>query len=162
MAEIAEIAEDVATQLDKLDRAVDQVFGMMAGLMSVPTDSPVEHRHEVTAIIGLAGSLNGAFVINTTETDALRITEALTRSSLTEFDDIASDTMGEICNMLAGVWKGGFRSLASACLLSVPTVFTGRDYRRCMQSMLMCIERSYLIDKSHALMISILYEGESK
>lgn len=161
MTEMMAIAEDVATQLDKLDRAVDEVFRIMAGISFIPTNNPVEHNYEVTAIIGLAGSLSGAFIINTTENDALRFTEALTRSSLTEFDDMVSDTIGEICNMLAGVWKGGFRSLASACLLSVPTVFTGKDYRRCTQSMQTCVERTYLYGP-HALTIGILYEAEAQ
>jgi chemotaxis protein CheX len=158
MTEMMAIAEDVANQPDKLDRAVDDVFSMMAGLKLIPTTDPVEHNNEVTAVIGLAGSLNGAFIINAREADALRFTEALTRSTVTEFDEIASDTMGEICNMLSGVWKAGFRSLASACLLSVPTVFTGRDPKRLMQSMGTCIERSYLYGQ-HALTVSILYEG---
>lgn len=161
MTEILAIAEDVASRLDQLDRAVDEVFTMMAGISCVPTESLVEYSHEVTSIIGLAGSLSGAFVVSVTEADAICITEALTRSQITEFDSMVSDTMGEICNMLAGVWKGGFRNLASACLLSVPTVFTGKDYRRCMQSMLVCIERSYLFE-SHAITVSILYEPSPK
>ena len=42
--------------------------------------------------------------------------------------DTVKDAVGEICNMLAGAWKGNVPELASYCGLSVPAVITGRDY----------------------------------
>ena len=43
-------------------------------------------------------------------------------------DDTVKDGIGEICNMLAGAWKGKVPELAANCGLSVPAVITGRDY----------------------------------
>ena len=49
-------------------------------------------------------------------------------------DDTVKDGMGEICNMLAGAWKGKVPELAAQCGLSVPAVITGRDYRLHVQA----------------------------
>ena len=42
--------------------------------------------------------------------------------------------IGEICNMLAGTWKGKVPELAANCGLSVPAVITGRDYNLHVQA----------------------------
>ena len=38
------------------------------------------------------------------------------------------DALGEICNMVAGNFKNKVSGLGNGCMLSVPTVITGRDY----------------------------------
>jgi hypothetical protein len=53
---------------------------------------------------------------------------------LTEVDDTVKDGIGEICNMLAGAWKGKVPDLAANCGLSVPAVITGRDYNLHVQA----------------------------
>ena len=44
------------------------------------------------------------------------------------------DAIGEVCNMLAGSWKGKVPELAANCGLSVPAVITGRDYKLHVQA----------------------------
>jgi len=39
------------------------------------------------------------------------------------------DAVGEICNMAAGNFKNKVPGLGDGCMLSVPTVITGGDYR---------------------------------
>ena len=51
-----------------------------------------------------------------------------------EVDDTVKDAVGEICNMLAGAWKGKIPELAANCGLSVPAVITGRDYHLHVQA----------------------------
>ena len=52
----------------------------------------------------------------------------MTGMEFDEIDDTVKDGIGEICNMLAGAWKGKVPELAANCGLSVPAVITGRDY----------------------------------
>ncbi len=40
-----------------------------------------------------------------------------------------SDAFGEVANMVAGNFKNKISGLGNGCMLSVPTVVTGRDYR---------------------------------
>jgi chemotaxis protein CheX len=38
------------------------------------------------------------------------------------------DAVGETCNMVAGAFKAKVPELQNTCMLSVPTVITGKDY----------------------------------
>jgi len=39
------------------------------------------------------------------------------------------DALGEMCNMAAGNFKAKINGMADACMLSIPTVVSGRDYQ---------------------------------
>jgi len=39
-----------------------------------------------------------------------------------------SDSLGEVCNMIAGNFKNKIAGMGSGCMLSLPTVITGTDY----------------------------------
>ncbi len=58
----------------------------------------------------------------------------MTGMEFDEIDDTVKDGIGEICNMLAGAWKGKVPDLAANCGLSVPAVITGRDYNLHVQA----------------------------
>jgi chemotaxis protein CheX len=158
VGEIADVATSVATQLTHLDNTVEEVFSMMMGISCAASDVPLDQTSEITAIVGLAGSLSGAYVVNFTDEAALRITGALMGMPATEIDDMVKDSVGELCNMLAGGWKGRFPELASRCLLSVPMVAIGKDCMVHMKEPLIRIERSYLFE-SHTMTVSILCES---
>lgn len=158
MPETTGIAAGVAAQVELLDQTIEEVFSMMMGIACVPSEVPGSPSNEVTAVVGLAGALSGAYVINVTDAAALRIAGALMGVPATEVDDMVKDSIGEVCNMLAGGWKGRFPQLASECMLSVPTIVTGRDYRLHIQKPTVRIERSYVFE-SYVLAISILCEA---
>ena len=44
-------------------------------------------------------------------------------------DECVRDALGEICNMVAGSFKGQLSDIAEKCMLSVPTVVSGKDYQ---------------------------------
>jgi len=58
-------------------------------------------------------------------------------------DAMVRDAVGEVCNMIAGAWKGFDPALASGCLLSTPTVVAGSSYRLFSQRAPVRIERAY-------------------
>jgi chemotaxis protein CheX len=64
----------------------------------------------------------------------MKIAAAMTGMEFDSVDDTVKDGIGEICNMLAGAWKGRVPELAANCGLSVPAVITGRDYKLRVQS----------------------------
>ena len=118
-----------------LDASVEEVFQLMLGLTCRRTlEPPLQEAESVTAMVGFGGALSGACVLRSGGAAALRLAAHMTGMEFTGIDHIVKDGMGEICNMLAGVWKGKAPELAAHCMLSVPAVITGRDYNLHVQS----------------------------
>jgi chemotaxis protein CheX len=112
-----------------LDASVEEVFHLMLGV-SCEKSHPqtVQPDESVTAVVGFGGLLSGACVFRTSGLAACLIASKLTGTEFPDLDDTVKDAIGEICNMLAGAWKGKVPDLSANCGLSVPAVITGRDY----------------------------------
>jgi chemotaxis protein CheX len=118
-----------------LDASVEEVFQLMLGVTCRRDPGPVNPESEsVTSVVGFGGLLSGACVFSCGGSAALRIAGHMTGMEFTEIDDTVKDGIGEICNMLAGAWKGKVPELAANCGLSVPAVITGHDYKLHVQA----------------------------
>ncbi len=119
-----------------LDASVKEVFQtMMGGTCLREKDIAVPYTPEsVTAVVGFGGLFSGACVLRSNADTAQLLAERMTGMEFEELDDTVKDAFGEICNMLAGAWKGRVPNLAGHCGLSVPAVITGRDYNIHVQS----------------------------
>src|SRR4051794_15004736 len=118
-----------------LDRSVEEVFHLMLGVDCVRDLALANVEPEaMTAVVGFGGVLSGACIVRCPAQTAIHIAALMTGMSLHDVDDTVRDAMGEICNMLAGAWKGKVPELASHCGLSVPAVITGRDYKLHVQA----------------------------
>jgi chemotaxis protein CheX len=118
-----------------LDASVEEVFQMMLGVACRRELEPVSpDQDSVTAVVGFGGLLSGACVFTTGRTAALQIAGFMTGMEFLEVDDTVKDGIGEICNMLAGAWKGKVPDLSAHCGLSMPAVITGRDYKLHVQA----------------------------
>jgi chemotaxis protein CheX len=121
-----------------LDASVDEVFRLMLSARCArqpkPAAAPPGDGESVTAVVGFGGHLSGACVFRCNASVAITIAAQLTGMEFTALDDTVKDGIGEICNMLAGAWKGKVPALAANCGLSVPAVITGRDYNLHVQS----------------------------
>jgi chemotaxis protein CheX len=118
-----------------LDASVEEVFRLMLGVECEREDGPLAQDAEsVTAVVGFGGLLSGACVFRCGAKDALQVAGLMTGMEFCEIDDTVKDGIGEICNMLAGAWKGRVPDLAAHCGLSVPAVITGRDYNLHVQA----------------------------
>jgi len=118
-----------------LDAAVEEVFHLMLGVHC--RRRPVHLNPDlesVTAVVGFAGVLSGACLFRCGGPTARQIAACMTGMDFPEVDDTVKDAVGEVCNMLAGAWKGAFPELSAGCGLSVPAVITGRDYRLRVQA----------------------------
>jgi len=111
------------------------VFQMMLGVNCTRVSGPLaEEPESVTAVVGFGGALSGACVFKCGSTAARKIAAHMTGMEFEELDDVVKDGIGEICNMLAGAWKGKVPSLAANCGLSVPAVITGCNYKLHVQA----------------------------
>src|SRR5579883_367662 len=142
-----------------LDSAVEEVFRLMMGAACTAADAHLsDDKETITAVIGLAGAMSGACTLRCGLDTALRMAECMVGTSPAELDDMVKDAIGEVCNMIAGAWKGKHPVLASGCMLSTPAVVTGTNYRLHMQQPEFRIDRSYKFE-DHAVHISIVCES---
>ena len=130
-----------------MDEAVQEVFSLMMGMTCASVDDcPVDEPETISAVIGLAGAMSGTCVLRSGEGTAMRMAGALTGIEMEALDDTVKDAIGEICNMVAGAWKGKLPVLASSCMLSTPTVVTGTNYQLHTQRPEFRIERYYCFE----------------
>jgi chemotaxis protein CheX len=132
-----------------LDASVEEVFHLMLGVTCQRDPGPlVTELESVTAVVGFGGLLSGACVFRSSGTAAMSIAAHMTGMEFAEIDDTVKDGIGEICNMLAGAWKGKVPHLAANCGLSVPAVITGRDYNLHVQAPEFQLHHTYRFDDS--------------
>jgi chemotaxis protein CheX len=143
-----------------LDASVDEVFQLMLGLDCQRENAPESKPPEsVTAVVGFGGLLSGACVLSTGSAVALEIAEHMTGMKFAEIDDTVKDGIGEICNMLAGAWKGKVPELAANCGLSVPAVITGRDYMLHVQAPEFQLHHVYRFGNNSTFTVTIVCDG---
>jgi len=157
------LRESVAQVADprNLDASVEEVFEMMMGVKCrrAVAELPEEcHTESVTAVVGFGGLLSGACVFKLASETALAVAAKLTGIEFSEVDDTVKDAIGEICNMLAGSWKGKVPELSANCGLSVPAVITGRDYNLHVQAPEFRLQHGYIFDE-HTFAVTIVCDG---
>jgi len=152
---------DVARFEEYLDRAAHEVFSTMMGVGCAPVRREAGGDEEsISAVIGLAGALSGSLVLHTSGRAAMRMAEKMMGTAPEEVDEMVRDALGEVCNMVAGAWKGIDPWLASGCLLSTPTVVAGTSYELFSQKAPIRIERGYLFEElTFAVTISCEPQG---
>ena len=120
--------------------------------------APALESEAITAVVGFGGVLSGACIFRSSAQSAMQMAALMTGMSFAEVDDTVKDAMGEICNMLAGAWKGKVPELASHCGLSVPAVITGSDYRLHVQAPEFQLNHVYHFGE-HRFAVTILCDG---
>ncbi len=135
-----------------LDASVDEVFRLMLNVNCKPQERTLStvgtEKESVTAVVGFGGVLSGACVFRCGARAAMTVAAHMTGMDFQELDDTVKDGIGEICNMLAGAWKGKVPELAANCGLSIPAVITGRDYNLHVQAPEFQLHHSYAFDDS--------------
>jgi chemotaxis protein CheX len=112
-----------------LDHASSEVFEMMVGSPLGPSDQATLPRVvDYTAMIGLAGDLCGVLCFRCSINSAGSIAAKMLGMDECTSAECIRDALGEICNMVAGSFKAQLSDIATQCMLSVPTVVSGKDY----------------------------------
>lgn len=151
---------DLISDPQNLDTSVKEVFQTMfdGSCELVEKGAADGHPESVTAVVGFGGLLSGACVFRSDTATALRIAGRMTGMEFTELDDTVKDAYGEICNMLAGAWKGRVPNLAGHCGLSVPAVISGRDYDIHVQAPEFRVQHFYRLDTEY-FDVTIICDG---
>jgi len=85
--------------------------------------------NEVLALIGISGKVRGSLAISMPIETAMAIAERLTGTASSDFDDLVSDCLGELVNIIAGGAKAKLSELLGTTLdLTLPTVIRGGSY----------------------------------
>jgi CheY-specific phosphatase CheX len=107
-----------------------EVFSTMAGVTVVAPQVVNEPTLEqMTGVIGIAGQLRAIFSLRCSQKFALAIASQMLGIPIDDpgAEKAAGDTVGEICNVVAGYFKAkvGFADKGS---LSLPTIVIGKNY----------------------------------
>ena len=111
-----------------LESAVREIFNVMLGLPLQRGAVEPPLVADLTVMVGLSGPTRGIFGLHCTASTACRLATLLLGAETDEFDERVLDAVGEVANMVAGVFKGKVPGLGESCVLSVPTVISGQDY----------------------------------
>jgi chemotaxis protein CheX len=112
-----------------LCEAATEVFSMMVGVkLNTPLDTELPVLSHVTGMVGIAGAISAVFSLRCSEGSAVRIASRMLGVGAEEASPQQCDAIGEICNMVAGQFKAKI-GLEAQCMLSVPTVIAGSDYK---------------------------------
>ena len=111
-----------------LAEATTEVFSMMVGAEVIAADNEIRVIAEITGVIGIAGAFRGIFSLRCSTSSAIKIASQMLGIPPDEASPQRADAIGEICNMVAGHFKDKI-GLGDKCMLTVPTVLEGKDYR---------------------------------
>lgn len=112
-----------------LKRATEEVFEIMLGCqVKSVEDSELNPKGGFTAIVGIAGALCGVVTVRCAAETACLIAKTMLGGT-SESEEQAIDAMGEMCNMIAGNFKNKLAGTDERCMLSVPSVISGGEYR---------------------------------
>jgi chemotaxis protein CheX len=85
-----------------------------------------ENIWDISGVIGLSGEASGAVAISLRDTTAFLVTDVLTGTKHTSFDDDVTDAVGEIINIIAGNVKGYFEEMKIK--ISLPSIVKGKAH----------------------------------
>jgi CheY-specific phosphatase CheX len=128
-----------------------EVFSIMVGAStSVAAEEAPCVTAQLTGVVGIAGALRANFILQCSTATSIKIASQML--GITPDDPnaatAASDAVGEVCNIVAGYFKARI-GLGDQCMLSVPTIIVGKDYRFHSRNVYEHLE------------IPLLYEGET-
>jgi chemotaxis protein CheX len=108
-----------------------EVFSTMVGVSVVfPADTILSPASGITAMVGIAGPLSATVSLRCSLQSATSIASHMLGVPVEQVGTEKSDALGEICNIVAGYFKAKIGH-GDSCVLSVPTVVVGTNYRIC-------------------------------
>ena len=112
-----------------LCEAATEVFSMMVGAeVTLRRRASPRGSAGVTGTVGIAGALSAILSLRCSSQSATRIASQMLAVPESEAASHQCDAIGEVCNIVAGHFKAKI-GLGDKCMLSVPTVITGDNYR---------------------------------
>ena len=112
-----------------LQVASQEVFEMMVGSRVETRNPSAPVPFEFTAMVGFAGQMCGRFTMRSSKQSAAVMASKMLGTPLNHDDAQIWDAIGEIANMIAGNFKNKIVGLENRCMLSLPTIIAGSDYK---------------------------------
>ncbi|HZQ67125.1 MAG TPA: chemotaxis protein CheX [Terriglobales bacterium] len=78
--------------------------------------------------VGLAGQVCGVLSMRCTISSATLMASKMLGVDPADVGEQVWDAVGEVSNMIAGIFKNKITGLGDGCMLSVPTAITGADF----------------------------------
>ena len=133
--------------LPLMELATREVFDLMLGCQLAKPEIAVDGTFDTTSMVGLAGKMCGILTCSCGANAATLMASKMLGVPATAGSREVLDALGEVCNMVAGNFKNKIPGMGDGCLLSVPTVITGKNYSM------------HSLAESAALEVRLLLEG---
>jgi chemotaxis protein CheX len=130
-----------------MELATREVFAMMVGCPLAKPEVSMDGTFDTTAMVGFAGAMCGILTCSCGAKAATLMASKMLGAPATAGSREVLDALGEVCNMIAGNFKNKVPGLGDGCMLSVPTVITGKNYSM------------HSLAESAALEVRLLFEG---
>lgn len=112
------------------ETALEVFSTMVGGSVAFSTDAGLRFAGGLTGMVGIAGPLSATLSLRCSLQSATAMASHMLAVPPQEAAAQRSDAVGEICNIVAGYFKAKIGH-GEGCLLSVPTVVIGTNYRIC-------------------------------
>jgi chemotaxis protein CheX len=112
-----------------MELATREVFETMLGCKLTQSEIGAGVCFDIAAMVGLAGQMRGVLTVRCNAKSATLMVSKMLGLQPFEGSLDVLDAIGEICNMVAGNFKNKIPGMGDGCMLSVPTVITGGDFR---------------------------------
>jgi len=113
-----------------LCETVIETFSTMAGVVvTVPHEMSPPNLAQMTGVIGIAGQIRAIFSLRCSQKCAIAIASKMLGIAVDDpgAEKVASDAVGEVCNVVAGYFKAKI-GLGDKGSLSLPTIVIGKSY----------------------------------
>ena len=122
----------VSLMVDSFLKATENVLQTMAFIYPRPGEHYLNDRSialgDVSAIIGLTGSMKGSLVLSFSESAILKIVSNMLGEDLTEITEDVKDAVGEITNMVSGVARQKLEAGGYNVTSAIPTIVSGKNH----------------------------------
>lgn len=105
-----------------LDEAVGEVLLMMLQLACEPASRAEAMISPISAMVTFTGRMQGSCVVHVESGCAAWLTTLLVGDSSEPGVELIRDTVGELCNMIAGGYKNRLCAMHAGSTLSVPRI----------------------------------------
>jgi chemotaxis protein CheX len=112
------------------DTALEVFSTMVGGSIAFCADARLPVAGGLTGMIGIAGPLSATLSLRCSLQTATAMASHMLAVPPQDAATQKSDAVGEICNIVAGYFKAKIGH-GEGCLLSVPTVVMGTNYKIC-------------------------------
>ncbi|MEQ8850329.1 MAG: chemotaxis protein CheX [Phycisphaerales bacterium] len=134
------MSHDIASMPDFVASAVTEVFSMFVDVeLDAPTIEKLNgptNQYDISAVVPLSGSLNGAIALRAPVASASAFVEAFGGDAVEPDSDAFSDAFGELANMISGSAKAKYNS--SSLSIGCPTVVLAPGHKIRMPSGTVC------------------------